>query len=237
LRKISEIVASYYSSIYNSGKNSTGVAMRGKIFHKCLPLIGLLGILVGCTAPANTTTFVEPVIPANYTTYADEQSFFSISYPGDWEIITSLAQDAATTLADIFKSNNVDVPIDKMTTVFAAAKVDESGRYQPSVSIIIEPMPSLIRNIDQLAESEVEALKSYVTDYREVARTKTQVDGREATIIEWEGTYTQKRVHPFQMCMIVGGNAWTVSCSAPQGEVDTWRSDFNSIVRSLRIQK
>jgi hypothetical protein len=227
-----------YSSIYNSGKNEARVLMNRKIFSVFLSLIGLTSLLAGCSSAVKTTTFVEPTIPADFATYTDEQGLFSISYPDDWEPITSLAQDASDVVKDIIKSNDDEIPIEKVTTVFAAAKVTELGKYEPSVSILIEPMPLLVRSHDQLVEAEMNSIKTLVKDYHEISRTKTKVDGRDATIIEWEGTYSEiGPIHPFQMCILVGRNAWSLTCSAPKGESDTWRSDFNSVVRSLRILK
>jgi hypothetical protein len=212
--------------------------MNRKIFSACLSLISLLCLLVGCTSAINTTTFAEPAIPANYTTYTDEQGLFSISYPDDWEVITSLMQDAKAASDAVIKSINDNVPVEKVTAIFGAGLSDGFGYYAPFVNIGIEPMPILIRSNDQVAEAAVRGIKSIIKDYHELSRTKTQVDGREATIIEWEGTIPQDQsARNFQMYLLVGRNAWCVTCRVPPGETDNWKNDFNSIVRSLRIHK
>lgn len=214
--------------------------MNIKSLSLLLSALCLFSVLSGCGFSGNlsTTTNAEPNIPSNYTTYTDEQGLFSISYPNDWEPMLSIMEEAMNNIKDIINSSNKDIPIEKATMIFVAGLLSEQDSYLPNVNIMIEPMPLLVRNHNQLIEAEVSGVKSVITDYHEISRTKTAVDGREATIIKWEGTYPQLGwSHAFQLFILVGRNGWCVSCAAPEGESDKWESDFQSVVRSLRILK
>jgi hypothetical protein len=214
--------------------------MNIKSLSVLLSALCLFSVLSGCGFSGNlsTTTIAEPNIPSNYTTYTDEQGLFSISYPNDWEPMLSIMEEAMNNIKDIINSSNKDIPIEKATMIFVAGLLSEQDSYLPNVNIMIEPMPLLVRNHNQLIEAEVSGVKSTITDYNEISRTKTTVDGREATIIEWEGTYPQIGwTHPFQLFLLVGRNGWCITCTAPEGEVDKWESDFQSVARSLRILK
>jgi hypothetical protein len=210
--------------------------MNRKIFSACFSLIGLLSLLVGCTSPATTTTFVEPAIPANYTTYVDERGLFSISYPDYWEVITSQLLDAKAASDAAVKSNNNGFPIEVVTATFGAGLSDGYSYSEPLVYVGVEPLPLSVRSQDQLIQAVLRGTEMIIPDYHEISRTKTIVDGREATIIEWEGTFPQyQKSRYFQMYLLAGGSAWGVECIPPVGESDYWRNDFNSIFRSLRI--
>jgi hypothetical protein len=198
----------------------------------------ILNLLTGCVPTITTTTpFVEPEIPENYTTYTDEQGLFSISYPNDWEPFLSLLEDAFQSVKDVIESINEDIPIENVTYLFISGIMDKSGSsILPNVNIVVEPLPSEIRNLNQMVEASTRTIKEVISDYHEISRTKTTINGMEAVIIEWEGTYPEfGQAHPFQMYELVGRNAWCVTCTASPSEFDVWKSDFQSIVRSLRI--
>lgn len=210
--------------------------MMKKILICLLYAIILASLLTvsGCT---KQEAVQEPEIPANYTTFTDEQGLFSISYPPDWEPALSLLQETEQYAKDIIASMNSDIPVNQWYLVFTAGIAFDLG-YEPSLNIGIEPMPALVITHNQMVEAEITGIKQTLSDYHEFSRTKTTVGGREATIIEWEATYPQiGKNHILQMLMLVGRNAWVVSCIPPQGEYDRWDQDFQAIVRSLRILK
>ena len=130
---------------------------------------------------------------------------------------------------------NSDLPVGKVTYLFAAGLPPDNTT---SVMIAIEPMSTLVFTHNQMVEVEIKGIKQTVTDYHEFSRIKTTVNGREATIIDWEGTYPQVgKKHNFQMLILVGKNAWVVGCNTTPEESSKWKDDFQSIVRSLRILK
>jgi hypothetical protein len=192
-------------------------------------------VAVSACAKKNATPTAE--IPTNYTTYTDEQGLFSISYPPEWEPALSILAELEQYTKDVIASMNSDLPADQGSFVFIAGIPIETG-YAPSVTIGIEPMPALIFTHSQMIEGEISAIKQTLQDYHEFSRNKTTVGGREATIVEWEGTYPQVgKNHNLQMYILVGKNAWIVSCTPPPGEYDKCGKDFQAIVRSLRILK
>lgn len=208
-----------------------------RCFMTCLLSSIILASLVtlsGCNKKETTT---EPEIPSNYTTYADEQGLYSISYPPDLEPLLSLLPELEQYTKDIITSMNSDVPTDQASMIFVAGIPTATG-YEPSFNIGIEPMPALIITHNQMVEGEITGIKQTLSDYHEYSRVQTTVSGREATIVEWEGTYPQVgKNHNLQMFVLVGRNAWVVTCIPPLGEYDKWGKDFQAIVRSLRILK
>jgi hypothetical protein len=60
-------------------------------------------VVAPITNPSTTQTFV---VPNNYTTYTDENSLFSISYPEQWEPDSNLANATAQMTQDINNLKN-----------------------------------------------------------------------------------------------------------------------------------
>lgn len=174
-------------------------------------------------------------IPAHYTTYTDEASLFSISYPPDWEPALSLIEGFEEAGKAIITSIESDAPVERASGIFYAGIPTETG-YLPAVNIVVESLPGIVLTHENMVEAEIEGLKQFAQDYHEFSRIKTTVGGREATIVEYEGTFPQVgKYHNLLMLILVGKTAWIVTCTPPSGEFSKWEDDFHAIVRSLRI--
>jgi hypothetical protein len=203
----------------------------------CLLTTIILASLVASNGCAKKTATTTQEIPANYTTYKDEAGLFSISYPPDWEAALSVIPDAEAAIKDVINAVNSDVPIENAHVIFFAG-IRRENNYAPNVNIGVEAIPGIVLTHNSLVEAEVTGIKGIIPDYHEFSRVKTTVDGRDATIINWEGTYPQLgKVRCLQMFILVGKTGWAVTCSPPSGEYSKWDQDFQVIMRSLRILK
>jgi len=208
---------------------------RTKSFIAGMILITLLAG-IGCGAgPAQTPVSTPPEIPAGYTTYTDESQLFSISYPADWDMpmsqVPGLQQKARETINDL----KTGVAIQNTSVIFIAGLQAAQG-YEPNMNIGVEPAPIGINTHDQMVETVLGGFKTLSSGYKEVGRTKTTVDGREATIVSWESSVAgQKNLHFLQMYTMVDNVVWIVTCTATPENFPRWENDFNTIVRSLRI--
>lgn len=206
-----------------------------------LPVLLSMALVAGCQqqpAPATPTpTPAEPTIPAHFTTYTDEAGLFSISYPPDWEPALSLIEGLEEATKELLESIELDLPLERANVIFFAGVPTEMG-YDPNVNIVVESLPGVMWTLDKVVEAEIQGLKDVVDDYHEFSRIKTTISGREATIVEWEGTIPSlPKQHSLQLCMLVGKVAWIVTCTPPSGEFSKYEDDFQAIVRSLRILK
>lgn len=197
-------------------------------------IIGLL--LLGACAP---TSVSESAIPAHFTTYTDEAGLFSISYPPEWELALSEEIEVLEQfIKEVITSIESDAPVERSGAIFFAGVPTETG-YMPSVNIMVEALSGIVWTHDKLVEAEIKGVKHFVQDYHELSRVKTTVGGREATIVEYEGTYPKldKKYHFLVMVTLVGKTAWIVTCTALPDEYSKWEDDFNAIVKSLRVLK
>ncbi len=202
-------------------------------------LVVLLSIIsvVGCQKQPEPTLPPAPAIPAHFTTYTNEAGLFSISYPPDWEPALSLIEGYEQTVKDVITSIAADAPVERASIIFFAGLPIETG-YWPNVNIVVESLPGIVWTHDNLVEAEVRGIKELLQDYHEFSRLKTTVGGREATIIESEGTFPgAEKTHYLQLYTLVGKTAWAVTCTTSPGEFNEWEEDLNAVLRSLRILK
>ena len=199
-------------------------------------IVGLIIVVPGCAQEEiQKEAIVEPEIPTHFSTYTDEMALFRISYPPDWETALSIIEEAREYTEEVIRNIDEDLPVEKVSYLFFAGLPIETG-YMPNVGIAIEPLPLGVNTNDEYVEAGIQVIKSVIQDYRKFTQIKTTIDGREATIIEAEGTFPGlPKTHTLQMFTIQGKNGWVVSCTSSIGEFSKWEDDFNAIVRSLRI--
>ena len=194
------------------------------------------------TPPSTTPQLSEetppkPEITADYTTYTDESKLFSISYPSDWETALSRMPELRSKTKEYINKLKSGIPVEQASTIFFAGRRTATA-YDPSLSITVEPMLEGMVALDQMVESEVRGVKTVILDYRELSMVKTTIDGREATIWDYEGTIPgQSKLHFLTMITLVDRTTWVVGCDTSIDDFAQWENDFNTIVRSLRISK
>lgn len=196
-------------------------------------LIGMICLLalsmVGCGAP-------PPVlgIPTHYITYINE-GLFSISYPPDWEPATSVMGGQSEEVAETLKRADPELSLRRAGLLLLVGLPTEEG-WAPNVNIIVEPLPRGELTHNDMVKAQMANVEITLQDYHEIYLIKTIVDGKEATILEYEATYPGiGRLHQLVMLILVGNNSWMVTCTPQLGEFNKWSDDFNAVVRSLRI--
>jgi len=218
-----------------------GEAVKGKSKKKTAGIIvgciiAIIVVVVIATRPP-TSLEPEPRIPAHFTTYTDELGLFSISYPPEWELNLGVIEEREQAIRDVISCIDLDLPVENVSLLFIAGVPTIIGN-SPNVNIVVEPCPLIVCTHDAVVNAEVEAAKMIVTDFQELSRVRTTVDGRRATILVSQGTfpYTPTQ-HYVQMICLVGRTVWVVTCGALPDEYSEWADDFDAIVRSLRVLK
>lgn len=202
--------------------------------------IALLALVVGATAcggggAGGPSPTPQPTIPPDFTTYTDESSLFSVSYPPDWEPALAILGDLDELVSDIIRSIESDLPIEEIRYLFLAGLPDEEG-LNPNVIMLVEPLPAGADTIDSVAEAEVRGIKDIVQDYHEYSRTKTSIGGREAVILDlqalWPGTGVTRAL---QMYTIHGRNVWAIACTTEPEMFADYEDTFRAILDTFRI--
>jgi hypothetical protein len=214
-----------------------------KIVGTILTLVMVLSIEAGCLRPSDIrmppTTTTETAeafqIPNNYTTYTDEASLFSVSYPNQWEPVSDLAT-ISTQTKNAINAIKSGLPIENASILFIAGLKTMTG-YIPSINIVVEPSPTGVNNNDQAVQSELLGLKQVDPNYQEVARTKALVNGKDAVIVEYKAHFssTGQLMHNLIVVCLSGKTIWVLTCSAFDTDFSQWSSDLNNITRSFKI--
>jgi predicted nucleic acid-binding Zn ribbon protein len=193
----------------------------------------LAGIIVACIIVAIVIVVIatrpptlkepEPAIPTHFATYTDEAGLFSISYPPEWELALELIEEIEQ--------------MEEVNVLFIAGLPFLEG-FNPNVSILAWPCPSIVCRHDAIVTAEIEGMQATDPGYQELSRVRTTVDGRTATILVSQGTLPGEPTYQYvQMLLLVGRTVWGVCCTTLPDEYSKWEGDFDAIVRSLRILK
>lgn len=176
----------------------------------------------------------ETGIPPHFTTYTEATGIFSLSYPSDWETALWAIDGLEQSTKELLTSIESNLLLERAFVIFFAGLPVETG-YSPNVNILVESLPDITWH-DEMVEAEIRGIKLVVTDYRELSRVNTRVDGRVATILEWEGTYPELgEMAVLQMFTLTVDIVWVISCTPPSGELSKYEDDFNAIVKSFRL--
>lgn len=210
----------------------TGQAVEGKSKKKLAVIIACViasVVIVVLVAPP-LKSVAEPPIPPYFTTYTDELGLFSISYPPEFELYPELIDEQGT--QNIISSINSGLPIEEAYIVFRAELT-----MQGAIAVTVQPLCATISTHDQMVTSVIKGFKCSARDFRELSRVRTTVDGRPATIVEYNMTPPGSctTLHCVTMLCMVDRNFWAVGCSTLPDEYSNWEGTFDSIVRSLRI--
>jgi len=194
-------------------------------------IVGLL--LLGACAPASVS---EPTIPAHFTTY--KLGLFSISYPSDWELASSMfiegiTRDVENYLRDIGSIGSLAGG----EVVFFGGIPYETG-YNPNVNVIVILSSEGRWELEDLIDAVQREYMNDAEEYYEFSRTKTVVDGSEAIILDCAAKYPSLgEWHSLQMFLRDNNNnlLWIVTCSViPPKDFSDFEDDFYAIVKSLR---
>ena len=207
-----------------------------------MTILSFIGLLSGCAAPAPAPTPApapvptpETSIPANYSTYTEE-GLFSISYPSNWEIVTSAAQELLPEVKEQLQSVAPELSFEQISMIFYAGMPVEGG-YMPNVNIIVEPFLRAF-TVDEYAEASTRGIKEVTISYREFSRTKKDIGGREAYILDCEATFEGMGIGHFLMLGLPDGKVgWGITCTSLPEEYSKYEDDFHAILNSFRILK
>ena len=159
-------------------------------------------------------------------------------------------------MQDILLSINSGLPLDQASYIFAAGLPTDLG-WEPSINVVVESLPFPVSSLDEAVDAEIAGIQGGVDTYDdvhysvetyiEISRTNVAIDGREATILHWEGIIEQDSVSNFQMFMLLDNVVWIITCTPPSlgrthypsgaGEYEDWEDDFYDIMNSFRYLK
>lgn len=218
----------------------------------CVLVLMVSLLLVACggktvTPPSQSTPTPSPTatvaseafsIPDDFDTYNDDTGLFSISYPEDWEVNLEILSEIKIIAQELTDSIRSGVSLENTSYLFMAGVPTGLG-YDPSVNIVVQPLPLSSKNIsiEAVADSEAAGFRKIADSYNEISRTFTIIDGRDAAIVEYKAkSKGLPDVHAIVMNTIVGRTLWSVTCGTT---VDTnfnkYEGDFQAIVHSLKI--
>ena len=203
----------------------------------CVLSVLVVALMIAVPGCAQKESPAELGIPAHFTTYTDEAGLFSISYPPDWEPALSQMEALEQATKELLESIEADVPLEQASMIFSC-ELTSAGELDAGMNITVESLPGFGWTLDEVVEAGTQMAKDMFEEYHEFSRLKTTIGGREAVIVDWEGSFTGlPRMRNLQMTVLADKVAWYLTCSAIPEKFNDFEDDFYAIVRSLRILK
>ena len=198
------------------------------------PLL-ILTLFTGCsTPPAITTTSPEAPVPTHYVTYTAEDSVFSISYPpGGWGPEQDMLAESESAIKALIASRAANKPLEQASLLFVGGLPPS---YLPTIIVLVEPLTGGITTHEQLVMAKIQSFKAAGANFKELVRTDTIIDGRQATIIEYSATLGGTPRHDVVSFFIDGGEIWSVTSAALQQNYQQYKDDLYHIARSLKVK-
>jgi hypothetical protein len=208
-----------------------------KLLSAMLTIVILLSFMVGCGDSTSTaTTSANGNIPSNFQSYSADFDLFSIAYPDHWELTDSMVSQESQ-ISDALDIINGGFTISYTSVVFEAGLNTGSG-YYPIVNISVEPSGPAVMDLEDEVEYLIETLRNSAPDLQVVSQTPIKSFGKDATLIEFKGTFSGGLLmHDLMLVYMSGTNVWSATCTAKDADYSQYADVFNSIVRSFQVNK
>ena len=140
-----------------------------------LPLAMALTLTIiacgGEQAPPTFEPHPTPTASAEFSTFTDELSLFTISYPTEWELALSLMAGLEEAIDNILESKKSNLPLEATGIVFFAGKPAPEG-YDPTINVGVESLPTEL-GVQQYFEGSERGVKEVFTGYQPHSQTSS----------------------------------------------------------------
>lgn len=195
---------------------------------------------------SQSLTSSSPIsIPSGWTTYTNELSGFSISYPSDW-VVVSLNETALEALEGMGQEA-LETDAKAVPPALSVGLPLEDGRIAPNVQIIFARIPDTASAAEMVAVTQ-EAMAQVFPTYARTKEIITGVGGREVGIVhgsyamsdvsEILGAVVEGRWWVVQLVLPIDGVGWQVTCGTLGATAEDAEEDIatcESVVRTLEI--
>jgi hypothetical protein len=192
-------------------------------------------VLAACSTSSESTATTEPEpVPSGWTTYSDETTSFSISYPGEWEIF----QIDEVALAEL-----TGFDVGAVVQPLAAGLQLTDNQFSPNVNIGIEVLPAEIDS-DQYAALSIQAFESLLPNFTASEQIRANVGGRDSVLLH--GSFPLSDLVPgvdgyswlVALLTTEGSTGWSTTCTVLGSETSADAEDLetcNSVVRTFKL--
>jgi len=208
----------------------------------------LSGINISCAKQADSA------IPEGFTTFTDEYGVFSISYPEDWTVETSMPGseiDLSKNREELAIAIESDSPVTLMQAMGTLFVAHDEQEIVPNVLVNAWSPEDFSMSLKQIVDERVESTQQGIASssfgdvgmtYEIVSETSTTIDGREAYLVEvvytLPGNYAIADRHYLIIHTLVGKVIISASCAVHPDDYNQSSYDIMyDVVNSLRILK
>jgi hypothetical protein len=173
----------------------------------------------GNTKPTNTNTGNNNTGSGTNTSselkkYSDPQGRFTIGYPGEWKL-----------------NDNTDNAVLQITSPLE----NDNDKFKQNINLQIEEVKSGM-TVDEYVNSNMDAVKGMIKNYREVSAMYFNRNGSRAYQITYKGKYGDMtyEMQIKQLFTIANGKAYILTYVSKEDERDAFETTANKIFNSFK---
>ncbi len=111
---------------------------------------------------------------------------------------------------------------------------DASDIFRENVNVVTENTQGM--GMDEYIEASLRALRSGLSGFSEEKISERNINGIEFKTLHYSHNYNGYPIEAEVWFTIKNNMAWLITCSAMQGEFDTWAPKFEIAVRSFHFK-
>ena len=174
----------------------------------------VIAVMSGACSDSDEATGSD--VPADWETYTDEASGFTVSYPPTWETFITDTAAVPKLEADLEAGAAMIEPV----SPFGAGILSAEGGLNPGLGVVVEALPSEL-TVDEYVADHKRVLATFVSSY-EVTEEIDTVVGNQDTVLLF-ATYLLTEEHPAEK-----GRVWSVEIVTTRGQTG-WVTTCNEI--------
>jgi hypothetical protein len=120
------------------------------------------------------------------------------------------------------------------STIIFSPLENAADNFKDNVNVVTEKVPSQY-DLDAYVNTSLANIGKYLTAFREINRSETTVNGIPARVINYNHNMQGYTFDVMVYLLLKNNIAYIITCSTKKGDMEKYRTDFQSIANSFKI--
>ncbi len=127
-----------------------------------------------------------------------------------------------------------DTTMNGIKILFIYAPVDPAASFHPNLNVISEAMGGY--SYEEYMKKNMQTMEQYITGFHIIDSGNIQVSDMQGRWVRYSQSQNGQAAENIFYVLPKNGIAYGLTATTPKGEMDKYRSDFESIVKTLQVQ-
>ncbi|HTJ10451.1 MAG TPA: PsbP-related protein [Dinghuibacter sp.] len=107
------------------------------------------------------------------------------------------------------------------------------GGFHPNVNVVTQ---SMTLSLDDCFAQSIEGMRQYLANFKVMDKGSGTLNGHDSRWLRYSSTVDGKDNEGMLTCVVSGGIAYVVTCTAARGHYDDSKAAFDAIVNSFSVE-